>query len=235
MNFSTSLICCKMHNVGSDVENILKASNGDERFSWFHADFMDGHFVPRLGISPELIKDLKLEFKDRIHIDSHLMISDPFEYSNVIAPYSDWLIFHYEAVTDPIRTLQKMRKLHPNVKIGLAYNLATPINFYIVDMLKNNDLIDGIMLMGISPGVLGTNSYPNIVLEKLNFMKSLDVSLFIDGSVNFKTIPEYGKFNKMTIVCGSSSMLKVDDVTKDMSRYDLIATNIKRIKEAINE
>lgn len=63
MNFSTSIVCCDMKNVSSDIDYILKASNEDERFSWFHADFMDGHFVPRLGISPELIQDLKKYFR----------------------------------------------------------------------------------------------------------------------------------------------------------------------------
>lgn len=236
MNFSTSLICCNMQNVAADIENIFAAADGDERFSWVHADFMDGHFVPRLGISPELVRDLRRHFGNTIHIDSHLMISDPFAYADVIAPYSDWLIFHYEAVTDPVRTLQKMRKLYPKVKIGLAFNLATDVNVTILGSLKKNDLIDGIMLMGISPGVLGTNSYPDIVMKKLCMLKlGLDLAFFIDGSVNFTTIPKYNEFDNMTLVCGSSSMFKLDNVTKNMLRYEVIATNIRRIKEAIGE
>ena len=74
MNISTSLICMNMSQVDRDIERILKEAKGDQRFSWMHADFMDGHFVPRLGISPELIRDIKKEFP-QVHIDSHLMIA----------------------------------------------------------------------------------------------------------------------------------------------------------------
>ena len=235
MNFSTSLICCKMQSVARDIETILEAADGDERFSWMHADFMDGHFVPRLGISPELVRDVKAEFGDRIHVDSHLMISDPFTYMDVIAPYSDWVVFHSEAVTDPVRSLQKLRRDYPTVKSGVAFSLASSIDNDVLKALKDEGLLDGVMLMGISPGVLGTRSFPSTVLGKLEKMRGLGLALFIDGYVYYTTIPKYGKFDKMTVVCGSSSMLKVDDKTQGMSRTDMIKFNVARIKEASNE
>jgi len=226
MNISTSLICMNMSQVDRDIERILKAANGDQRFSWFHADAMDGHFVPRLGISPELIRDIKTTFP-QIHIDSHLMIADPFTYVDVIAPYSDWVVFHYEAVTDPIRTLQKMRKTWPNVKVGLAINLATVFNPEIIK------LFDGVMFMGISPGVLGTNSYPEIVKGKIA-MTPNHKHYFVDGSVNFNTIKDYRLINPNgTLVCGSSTMFKKDEFTENLNREDLVAYNINRIKDAI--
>ena len=72
--------------------------------------------------------------------------------------------------------------------------------------------------MGISPGVLGTQSYPAIVLNKLrnyfdyrNSIEELGISnypieFFIDGSVNFNTIPTYFKRGATTLVCGTSSI-----------------------------
>lgn len=226
MNISTSLICMNMANVQKDIETILDKAGDDPRFHWMHADFMDGHFVPRLGISPELIRDIKTTFP-QIHIDSHLMIADPFTYVDVIAPYSDWVVFHYEAVTDPIRTLQKMRKTYPNVKVGLAINLATVFNPEIIK------LFDGVMFMGISPGVLGTNSYPEIVKGKIA-MTPNHKHYFVDGSVNFNTIKDYRLINPNgTLVCGSSTMFKKDEFTENLNREDLVAYNINRIKDAI--
>lgn len=227
MNISTSLICMNMSQVDRDIERILKESNGDDRFKWLHADFMDGHFVPRLGISPELIRDIKKEFP-QVHIDSHLMIADPFTYVDVIAPYSDWIVYHYEAITDPIRTLQKIRKMWPNIKIGLAINLATVFNPEILE------LFDGVMFMGISPGVLGTNSYPAIVSKKIKNCPN-NKHYFVDGSVNFNTIREYNYINTNgTLVCGSSTMFKIDEFTKKLNRDELVSYNIKRIKDALS-
>lgn len=225
-NISTSLICMKMSQVDQDIARVLKFANGDARFNWMHADFMDGHFVPRLGISPELIRDIKEEFP-QVRIDSHLMIDDPYTYVDVIAPYSDWIVYHYEAVTDPVRTLQKIRRLWPNVKVGLAMNLATPFDPAIIS------LFDGVMFMGISPGVLGTNSYPAVVASKIGLVPT-HKHYFVDGSVNFATLPEYTLINPNgTFVCGSSTMFKRDDLTKDMTRDELVKFNIDRIKEKI--
>ena len=97
------------------------------------------------------------------------------------------------------------------------------------------NLINGHMLMGISPGVLGSESWPDIVLKKtyeLNkgFMCSLPA--FIDRSVNFETIPKYNENRNLLMVCGSSTLFKVDEITKDMSREQMIKFNIERIKEA---
>lgn len=227
MNISTSLICMNMSQVDRDIERILKESNGDDRFKWLHADFMDGHFVPRLGISPELIRDIKKEFP-QVHIDSHLMIDDPFTYVDVIAPYSDWIVYHYEAITDPIRTLQKIRKTWPDIKIGLAINLATVFNPEILE------LFDGVMFMGISPGVLGTNSYTAIVSKKIKNCSN-NKHYFVDGSVNFNTIREYNYINTNgTLVCGSSTMFKIDEFTEKLNRDELVSYNIKRIKDALS-
>jgi ribulose-phosphate 3-epimerase len=215
-----------MSNVEFDIRHILAAAGDDKRFHWMHADFMDGHFVPRLGVSPELIRDIKKEFPN-IHIDSHLMIDDPFTYVDVIAPYSDWVVYHAEATTDPIRTLQKIRKTWPNVKVGLALNLTTqfdPAQF---------QLFDGVMFMGISPGVLGTNSYPQIVKQKIGICPN-HKHYFVDGSVNFNTIKDYKEINNNgTLVCGSSTMFKIDNETKDMTREEMINYNVNRIKESL--
>jgi ribulose-phosphate 3-epimerase len=216
-----------MVNVEKDIRTILENADGDTRFHWMHADFMDLHQVPRLGISPELIRDIKQAFPE-IHIDSHLMIEDPFTAADVIAPYSDWYVYHLEAVKDPIRTLQKIRRNWPNVKIGLALNLTSQID------VKQLELFDGVMFMGISPGVLGTNSYPDIVKNKIKLTPK-EKHYFVDGSVNYNTIKDYNLLNSNgTLVCGSSTMFKIDDYTKNMTRQEMIEYNIKRIKGSLN-
>ena len=79
--------------------------------------------------------------------------------------------------------------------------------------------IDCIGLMGISPGVLGTKSYPTIISRKLHDyfdnkneiersgIYQIPSEIFIDGSVNFNTIPEYFRNGATTLICGSSSIM----------------------------
>lgn len=226
MNISSSLLCMNMANVCGDIERILKLARGDQRFNWLHADVMDNHFVPRLGLAPELIRDVKQEFP-QVSIDSHLMISDPFSVIDAVAPYSDWIVYHYEAVTDPVRTLQKIRCAYPNVKIGLAINLATIFNPAIIQ------LFDGVMIMGSSPGVLVTNSYPVIVKRKIVQCPD-DKHYFVNGSVNYNTIKDYRNINSNgTLVCDSSTMFRIDEYNKKMNRDEMIEYNIVRIKDAL--
>lgn len=222
-----------VHSTVSDIINLgLKYRKCN--YNWFHADFMDGHFVPRLGIPPELIQHLRKAYGPYIIIDSHMMVDDPFTYADVICPYSDYYMFHAEAVTDPMRIIQKVRKNWPNVKVGLYFNLSTNI-FQYKDILTE---IDCIGLMGISPGVLGTKSYQSIILKKLyeyfDYKNDLEKretcvipsEIFIDGSVNFETIPKYFDIGVTTLVCGSSSIMnKLDQTT--------IEKNIQKIENSL--
>ena len=231
MNISTSLICCDLANISKDLDIIVE----HEGFNWLHADFMDGHFVPRYGISPELIQSLRKRYGNHVTIDSHMMVQDPFTYADVIAPYSDWYFLHYEAVTDPVRTLQMLRKKYPNLKIGLTFNLFT--SDCVIEQIANNTqgIVDGMMFMGISPGVLGTNSFPEIVNRRLQFVNNINknIKTFVDGSVNYNTLKLYSDSGAYTVVSGSSAMFKITDETKNLSREDLIKYNINKIKNTI--
>lgn len=228
MNISTSLICCDLCNIEKDLNLLIE--NG---FTWLHADFMDGHFVPRYGISPELIQSIRRKYGNKVVIDSHLMVEDPYTYADVIAPYSDWYFFHYEAVKDPFRTLQMLRKKYPDLKIGLTFNLFTSVDIIDYALTNFRDYIDGVMFMGISPGVLGTNSKPDVVCKKLEFVRDQHpwCKTFVDGSVSFTTLEPYKECGAYTVVCGSSTMYK--GVGFDDTREAKTIENINKIKELL--
>lgn len=234
MKISTSLICCDLSNVSSQLDVIIEHEN----FNWLHLDFMDGHFVPRYGISPELAQSLCKRYGSRVVIDSHLMVDDPYSFAPVIAPYSDWYIFHYEATKDPMRTLQMLRKEYPNLKIGLAFNILTPTSSIadIIDIASTLGYLDGVMFMGISPGVLGTDSFIPEVKQRIKLVKSVspEVYIFVDGSVKFNSVGDYARLGADVCVSGSSMMFKNDEYTRNMCMSDLINFNVNRIKEAIN-
>lgn len=232
-NISTSLICCDLSNVSNDTDNIVCHKG----FNWLHADFMDGHFVPRYGISPELIQSLRKKYGNSVIIDSHLMVDDPYTYAEVIAPYSDWFMFHYEAVTDPVRTLQMLRKKYKDLKIGLTFNLCSECTEQIY-MLHKQGLLDGVMFMGISPGVLGTMSFPQIVNDKIVALRQVassdEIKIFIDGSVNYQTVKGYKLNGANVCVSGSSMMFKQPQEDSVLDRKSLINYNIEKIKNTLS-
>lgn len=228
MNISTSLICCDLCNIQKDIDLLV-----DNGLTWLHADFMDGHFVPRYGISPELIQSIRRKYGNKVIIDSHLMVDDPYTYAPVIAPYSDWYMFHYEAVKDPFRTLQMLRRDYPNLKIGLTFNLMTSIETLDFVLTNFKDYIDGVMFMGISPGVLGTKSMPDVIVKKLKFVQENHhwCKTFVDGSVSWDTLTPYKDAGTYTVVCGSSTMYK--GVAFDDDREAATINNINKIKDLI--
>lgn len=228
-HISASLICMDQLNLYREVSTLV--SKGIYKF---HADFMDNTLVPRLGIAPEVIKQLKEDWE--IEIDSHLMIKNPEKCLDVIAPYSDWVTIHYEAQEDPLRIIQLLKKRY-SCRVGLAFNVLTDIPDWIW-LCKD---IDGILLMGISPGVLGTNHYEEITLEKLarcrNYYSQVK-PIYIDGAVNFNSIKKYYKNSIMgkytTVVCGNSTLFKGVDRSHHFKINDqIIQENIKELSECI--
>lgn len=231
---TASLICMNLADIKTDLDTLIE--NG---VTSFHADFMDNTFVPRLGISPELIQWMRKRYGRDIKIDSHLMVQNPYDCVDVIAPFSDWVFFHYEAVPDPVRILQKIEKVS-SANRGIAYNIGTPFNN---DLIKTG-LVDGIMFMGISPGVLGTASWPEVIRNKIGDFKrniSTEASVFVDGGVNFMSLGPLtkiilggsGYIGADMLVCGTSTLFKIDKETKLMDRKEMIKFNIERIKEAM--
>lgn len=233
---TASLICMDLSDIKTDIDTLL-----DNGINSLHADFMDNTLVPRLGISPELIQWIRRRYGHNVNIDSHLMVQNPYDCIDVIAPFSDWVFFHYEAVPDPMRILQKIDNVS-HAKKGITYNIGTTM----CADLEKTGMVDGAMFMGISPGVLGTKSWPYVVKDKIiNYRMHCcrDNTVFVDGGVSFSSFKNLllpfeaflDGIIKMAdkVVCGSSTLFKIDDDTCLMDREEMIKFNIERIKEAI--
>lgn len=226
-NISVSLICLDPLNLERDVSFLIKKGIHN-----FHADFMDNTLVPRLGISPETIQQLKKKFGKEINIDSHLMVKNPERCLDVIAPYSDWISIHYESQEDPLRVVQVIKKKYSETKVAIAFDVFTPTSRWVCDCQD----VDGVLLMGISPGVLGTNHYEDIVKSKiieLRYNNWFTKPIFIDGAVSFNSISKY-KTENLVLVCGSSTVLKGIDFSNSQDiNSQIIDKNIKELQKCI--
>ena len=69
---------------------------------------MDGHFVPNLSYGAPVIADWRK--RTDFPFDTHLMISDPGRYlDDFVQAGCDVIIFHIEAVPEPVALLRRIR------------------------------------------------------------------------------------------------------------------------------
>ena len=70
---------------------------------------MDGNFVPRYGLFPEILKSIKKN-KDCPKVTTHMMVQNPEDYIELFADYgSDYYNFHLESTKHPHRIIKKIQ------------------------------------------------------------------------------------------------------------------------------
>jgi ribulose-phosphate 3-epimerase len=217
---SASVICADHLNLFEDLSQCHK--NGIDQF---HFDVMDGNYVPRFGLYPEILKQIKENFN--MPVDVHLMINDPEKYIDLFADNgADIFTFHIEATKHPTRLIDKIIK--KKMKPGIALNPSTPVS-----NIKNLiGIIDYVLLMMIDPGVLGSPIY-DFVYDKILETKFLFIeknikkyTIQIDGGVNLNSISKLITSGANNLVCGNSTIFRKHE--------DTIENQIKLITKLIS-
>lgn len=213
-----------------NFETDVKILDAIGEIDYLHMDIMDGHFVPRFGIYPEIIYEIS-KITD-ISLDLHLMVSDvEFTLSQVAHIKNIKTVsFHYFINEGRIFKIIDKIKSMGAIPI-IALDLSTPINS-IVEILESGEL-GGVMFMGIHPGVLDQTHRPSNVLRRLPILRSLwtepDNFIYqIDGGCNFDTIKALSEAGINSFVGGSSSIFKNADNPNE--REKKIRDNIQKIK-----
>jgi len=213
---AASLICANHCNFEKDVKLLEKGG-----IDYIHFDVMDGIFVPRYGLYPELLKSIKNI--SNLPIDVHMMSEEPVRYIKEFAEAgADIIAIHAEACKHLHYTLNIIRNY--GVKVGVVLNYATPLSTldYILDY------IDMVELMAINPGIVGHKVIPEIYKKIKDLRKKLDktgrkIILEIDGGVNPETAHKMIRAGADVLVCGSSAIFKpeisVDKKIKEFRRH----------------
>ena len=231
-NFLVSLITMDHINFEQDV-NLVDSLGVDG----LHIDIMDGHFVPRLGIYPEIVK--RVSEISSLPLDLHMMVEDiDFtidQFKHI--PNIEYIHFHVEScIGNEMRVIDKIKDI--NAKPVACINLAT--SFHSLDRLLQNDEIDGIMLMGIHPGVLIQESRPKNILNDLKILKDFILDkkaesfIALDGAVSMDTIKPLSEAGINHFVGGTSSIYKnVDRKDSWDNQKEIIQNNWKKIQELL--
>lgn len=208
---AASLICANHLNFEQDIK-LLEAGGIDQ----IHFDVMDGHFVPRLGLYPELLQSIKTLTK--LPVDVHMMMDN---YEFIIPAFvksgADYIVVHAEPTHHLHRVVKLIRDL--GAKAGVALNITTPLSAldYVLDDISL------VMLMAINPGIVGHKLIPQ-VYNKIKELKEKianhpDIIIEIDGGVSPESAAQMINFGANTLVCGTSAIFKpggkLDDKVKE--------------------
>ncbi len=206
---------------------------------FLHVDVMDSKLVPRIGIYPEIVEQIAQI--SPIKIDVHLMIEKVEwyinNYSNI--PNIEYISFHADENTSNIFRIVDTIK-NNDKKALIVLNLSSDIYRYCY--LIEHNIFDGIVLMGIHPGVLCQTPKPEIVINNLKIMKEkikphlIPKFIQVDGAVNFETIPFLVKNGATNLVCGSSTIYKDIDF-RSLSNEKIknkVKKNYSKIKALLN-
>ena len=199
-----------------------------------HLDIMDAGFVPRFGLYPEIVRLLESEFE--FEFDAHLMVRD------VCSALKEWfkyqipekVSYHYSANIDKVNDVNRQIR-DAGAEAILAYDLSTTDEEFIesVELYKP----DGVMLLGIIPGVLEQQHQPEVVFRRLDLLKKLGASyvrtIQIDGGVNFETASDFITNGATELVCGSSTLYKGIDFADYNVKCERLRSNVDKLKECI--
>lgn len=171
-----------------------------------HFDVMDGVFVPRFGLFPELLAHYSR--LSELPIEVHLMVTNPNPYLMTFSndgPVT--LIPHIESLLHPNYTLLQIKKL--GYIPGIAINPGTPLQ--VIEPLLNE--IEMVTLMGINPGIVGHKLIPSTInrIEKLRELLNLadhPISLEVDGGVTFENAENLIRAGADTLVCGAGTIFR---------------------------
>jgi ribulose-phosphate 3-epimerase len=192
-----SILNADRENLPSEIARISEQSD------LLHLDVMDNIFVPNFTFTFEQSEKIIKECP--IPVDSHLMIADPDQKAHLYAKAgSASVTFHYEASSNPLQTISRIRE--EGARVGLALKPAT--EFHKVASLMEH--LDMVLIMTVEPG-FGGQSFMTDMMEKVaEARKEIDSRFFekiwlqVDGGISLETIAQAAESGADTFVAGSA-------------------------------
>jgi len=163
-----------------------------------HLDVMDGHFVPNLSYGPPVIA--RWRPRTNLPFDAHLMMSDPGRYlDDFVRAGCDVIIFHIEAVPEPVPLLRRIRAA--GCEAALTLNPPTPLSA----IEPYLDEVDAVLIMSVMPG-FGGQAFEASVLDKVRALRRArpGLRISIDGCINTATVGEAVAAGATQLVAGSA-------------------------------
>ena len=202
---SVSILSADLMHMEDDLHRIEQS--GAEML---HFDVMDGVFVKNISFGQPLLK--AVDKMTDMHLDVHLMITDPIKYISEFGEFgADTITFHIESESDVSDTIKAIKET--GAKVGLALKPKTPFS----EALPYMNDIDMLLIMTVEPG-FGGQAFMADMLPKIREAKkyidanSLNVPIQVDGGINGETVGLCSEAGASVMVAGSY-LFKTDDMT----------------------
>lgn len=204
VELAASLMCGDYRRLGEQMRALDAA--GIDRY---HLDVMDGHFVPNLGLGPELIEALRSE-TDR-PFDAHLQISEPERFIERFARAGcQTLIVHQEASHHLRRLTAQIRDA--GCQPGIALNPTTSIDA-LPHLLGD---VAQVIVLTVDAGYAG-QAFTWSVVPKMRAVhdqiraQGAMSRICADGGINKRTIPDVVRAGSRVLVLGSTGLFGEPD------------------------
>jgi ribulose-phosphate 3-epimerase len=220
---AASLICADPLNMEGDITQLNEAN-----LDMIHFDVMDGSFVSRLGLYPEILSAVKK--KSSIPVDVHMMVNNPEDYITTFQlAGADYYNFHVEATHQISRVIKKVKE--SGMKPGVALNPATSVNC--LEWIMQD--IEMVVVMAINPGVVGHPFIPSMlkkitaIREMANRMGNTKLHIEVDGGVTPLTAPDMISAGANVLVCGTGTIFRPQEdtiINKTISLRKVLSENV---------
>ena len=204
---AASLICADPLNMEGDIAQLNEAN-----IDLIHFDVMDGSFVSRYGLYPEILSAVKK--KSSIPVDVHMMVNNPEDYITTFQlAGADYFNFHVEATHQISRVIKKIKE--SGMKPGVALNPATSV--HCLEWIMQD--IEMVVVMAINPGVVGHPFIPSMlkkitaIREMANRMGNTKLLIEVDGGVTPVTAPDMISAGANVLVCGTGTIFRPQEDT----------------------
>ena len=216
VKLAPSILAADFARLGEQVAEAERA--GADRI---HVDVMDGHFVPNISMGPVIVQSLRPVTP--LHLETHLMISDPDLYLDDFAEAgSDSLLVHCEGNNNLHRTVQRVKAL--GKRAGVVINPATPASV-LEEILQD---VDQVLVMTVNPG-FGHQHFIHTTLPKIRRVRQMvdeitpGCDLEVDGGIDAATAPLVVEAGANVLVAGSAVFSASEGVAAAMQRIRVAA------------
>jgi ribulose-phosphate 3-epimerase len=220
VKLAPSILAADFARLGEQVKEAERA--GADRI---HVDVMDGHFVPNISIGAVVVQSLRPI--TRLHLETHLMISDPDLYLEEFAEAgSDSLLVHWEGNNNLHRTVQRIKAL--GKRPGVVINPATPASA-LEEILQD---VDQVLVMTVNPGFGGQHFIATTVPKIRRVRQMIEefkpgCDLEVDGGIDPETAPLTVEAGANVLVAGSAIFNAKEGIAAAMQRLQAAVEKVK--------
>ncbi|WP_251554625.1 ribulose-phosphate 3-epimerase [Neobacillus muris] len=167
-----------------------------DHFDDIHIDIEDGNFIPNITFGMKTIHALRSVTNKPFSF--HLMVTNPYQYLDEIFRLRPSILFaHAESLPYVREFIGRVKG--SNIKCGLAFNPATPVEPYLY-LLKE---LDAVLIMTAEPDGRD-QAFIEEMLGKVKTIheKQPPLNIWVDGNISHETLPDLEKIGVTTAVMG---------------------------------